>query len=66
MPGAVSLSKDAAKVRAGQIGSARRWGDPANRRVVRLDDLSVPQRAVVLALVDAAKASRKAVDDDAA
>lgn len=32
-----------------------RWSDPANRRAVRLDDLTREQRRLVLALVDAAR-----------
>ena len=35
------------------------------RKVIRLDDLSLQQRAVILALIEAAKA-RKGVDDVAA
>ena len=50
----VSATKDPAKVRAGLIGARARWGDqPA--RVVRLDDLTAPQRRLVLALVAAAR-----------
>lgn len=55
MPEAVLVAKDPVKVAAGLAGAVKRWSDPANRMVVRLDSLSVPQRAVVLALVDAAK-----------
>lgn len=42
------------KVRAGTIGARTRWGEP---RVVRLDALTPEQRRLVLALVDAAKAT---------
>jgi hypothetical protein len=42
------------KVRAGTIGAHTRWGDTP--RVVRLDDLTPPQRRLVLALVEAARA----------
>lgn len=45
-------SKDPVRVRAGRAGARRRWGEP---RVVRLDDLSAPQRRLVLALIDAAR-----------
>lgn len=38
---------------AGRKGARKRWGDPG---VVRLDELTPPQRRLVLALVDAAKA----------
>jgi hypothetical protein len=60
MPG--STVKDPAKVRAGQIGAETRWHQP---RVVHLDELSGEQRRLVLALVAAAKAGRKAADDAA-
>jgi hypothetical protein len=43
------------KARAGALGARKRWGP---RRVVRLDDLTPEQRAVVMALVDAAKAAK--------
>jgi len=46
-------TKNAAKVRAGHIGARTRWGDTP--RVVRLDELTAPQRRLVLALVDAAR-----------
>jgi hypothetical protein len=49
----LSPSKDPTKVRAGRIGAQTRWGDTP--RVVRLDDLTAPQRRLVLALVDAAR-----------
>lgn len=51
---AVSDSKDPAKVRAGTIGARSRWAGhtPA---IVRLDELTHPQRRLVLALVEAAK-----------
>jgi len=51
----VSADKNPTKQRAGQIGARRRWGDPG---IVRLDELTAPQRRLVLALVDAAKAER--------
>lgn len=53
----VSATKDPVKVRAGSIGAHARWGDTP--RVVRLDDLSSPQRRLVLALVDAARAEQQ-------
>ena len=49
MPG-----KDPVKVRAGQLGAERRWGPPGTR-TVRIGDLTVEQRRLVLALIDAAK-----------
>jgi hypothetical protein len=55
MPEAVSRTKDPTKVRAGRVGAERRWGSPG---VVRLDELTPPQRRLVLALVEAAKAER--------
>lgn len=45
--------RDAQKVAAGHASAEKRWGP---RRVVRLDDLTAPQRRVVLALIEAAKA----------
>lgn len=41
----------------GKRGMAVRWADPANRRTVRIADLSPEQRALVLALVNAAKST---------
>jgi hypothetical protein len=43
----------AAKVRAGQASARKRWGELP--RIVRLDDLSDPQRRLVLALIAAAR-----------
>jgi hypothetical protein len=48
--------KNPVKVRAGQIGSRARWGPP---RHVRLDSLTIEQRNIVLALVEAAKAAKE-------
>jgi hypothetical protein len=45
--------RDPQRVAAGKAGMLSRWGPP---RVVRLDDLTAPQRRVVLALIEAAKA----------
>lgn len=49
----VSAVKNPVKVRAGTIGARTRWG--TEPRVVRLDELTAPQRRLVLALVDAAR-----------
>jgi hypothetical protein len=49
------VSKDPDKVRAGRAGAQKRWSNPDARRVVRLDDLSREQRAIVLALIEAAR-----------
>ena len=49
--------KDPTKVRAGTLGARRRWGDEP--RVVRLDDLTPPQRRLVLALIEAARAENQ-------
>jgi len=56
MPGASLDSRisDPRKVAGGRLGARRRWGPEP--RVVRLDDLTPPQRRLVLALVEAAKA----------
>ena len=53
--GQYSLLSDARKLtkrEAGKLGMRARWGEP---RVVRLDDLTDPQRRLVVALVDAAR-----------
>ncbi len=55
----VSAIKNPDKQRAGQIGALTRWGEP---RLVRLDELSGPQRQVVVALVDALKQSAPAAN----
>jgi len=54
MPEAVSRIKDPAKVRAGELGATSRWGPPGTR-TVKIGDLTVEQRQLVLALVAAAK-----------
>jgi hypothetical protein len=53
----VSATKDPIKVRAGQTGARKRWGEEP--RVVRLDDLTPAQRRLVLALVEAARAESR-------
>ena len=45
----VTIEKRAVFVESGRRGARRRWGEP---RIVRLDQLSGPQRKLVLALVD--------------
>lgn len=60
MPEAVSHIKDPTKVAAGALGAEKRWSNPANRRVVRLDDLSAEQKRLVLALIAAAREGEKA------
>ena len=56
MPEAVTVvRKDPARVEIGKRAMAKRWSDPAARKVVRIDSLTLEQRAVVLALVAAAK-----------
>ena len=47
-------AEDEVKVRAGTLGARARWGD-GPPRIVRLDDLSAPQRRVVLALLAAVR-----------
>ncbi len=61
MSEAVLVSKNPIKVRAGRIGAEARWGPPGTR-VVKIGDLTIEQRRLVLALVDAARAV-KVVDD---
>ncbi len=46
-------AKNPVKVKAGLASAAKRWGPEP--RVVRLDDLTAPQRRLVLALIDAAR-----------
>jgi hypothetical protein len=41
------------RVAAGHAAANKRWGPS---RIVRLDDMTGPQRRVVLALIDAARA----------
>jgi hypothetical protein len=53
----VSATKDPTKVRAGTIGAKKRWGEEP--RIVRLDDLTPPQRRLVLALIEAARAESR-------
>jgi hypothetical protein len=48
--------KNPTKVRAGQLGARKRWGET---RIVRLADLTEPQRRLVVALVDAARNENK-------
>ncbi len=48
-----TATKNPVKVKAGLASAAKRWGPEP--RVVRLDELSPPQRRLVLALVDAAR-----------
>ena len=55
MPGAVSFSKDCAKVRARRPDP--RGHGALRQRVVRLDELTIEQRRLVMALVEAAKAA---------
>jgi len=49
--------KDPAKVKAGLAGARTRWGTAPS--VVKLHDLTDPQRRLVLALVEAARAERE-------
>lgn len=49
----VSATKDPTKVRAGTIGAHKRWGEQP--RVVRLDELTPQQRALVVALIAAVR-----------
>jgi len=50
----VSVARDPNKVRAGKIGAQKRWGETP--RVIRVADLTAPQRRLVVALVAAARA----------
>jgi hypothetical protein len=59
VPPVDSRPKDPVKVRVGRLGGLKRWADGANRRQVRLDELTPSQRRLVMALIDAAKAEAK-------
>jgi hypothetical protein len=59
MAEAVSVAKDPAKVRAGQIGARERWHSP---KVVDLADLTGSQRRLVVALVEAARKEKAAAE----
>ena len=66
MPEAVTVvRKDPARVEIGKRAMAKRWSDPAARKIVRIDSLTIEQRAVVLALVAAAKKAPAPVKADA-
>lgn len=54
------------KAESGLRGARKRWSNPANRRSVRLDDLTPSQRRLVLALIDAAKSETHSAADKAA
>lgn len=58
----VSAVKDPTKVRAGTIGARKRWAGHVPQ-LVRLDELSQPQRRLVLALVAAAKSEAAPVSE---
>ena len=45
---------------SGRLGAEKRWSDPANRRVVRIESLSIPERRLVLDMVAAAEAAMAA------
>jgi hypothetical protein len=51
----LAFTKENARER-GLLGAEHRWGQ---KRVVRLDSLNPNERAVVLALIDAARASKE-------
>jgi hypothetical protein len=53
-----SPTKNPRRVEAGRISARRRWG--AQPRSVRLDELTMEQRAVIVALVEAAKKAQAA------
>ena len=61
----VTEAKSNVFVAAGRRGAEKRWSDPANRKVVRLDALTLQERAVVLALVEAAKKAPDPLQSDA-
>lgn len=59
----ISVDRNAAKVRAGRAGAKARWGE-GPVKVLRISDLTPAQRALVVALVEAARAAK--ASDDAA
>ena len=59
----MSTSPPLTKAEAGRLGARRRWGEP---RIVRLDDLTAPQRRLVLALVEAARSEQAGRERDTA
>ena len=50
-------AKNPKRVEAGRKAAVTRWGEP---RVVRLDDLTTEQRRLVLALIEALRATNGA------
>lgn len=52
----VTTEKRAVFVESGKRGARVRWGEP---RVVRLDDLSAPQRRIIVALLAAVRAEQE-------
>jgi hypothetical protein len=49
--------RDPKKVRAGALGAAKRWGDPSNRKIVRLDQLDADTARLIRALLAQTKAA---------
>jgi hypothetical protein len=47
----VSGTKDPARVESGRRGALKRWSNPANRRVVRLDRLDPDTARLIRALL---------------
>lgn len=58
----VSGAKDPRFVESGRRGAAKRWADPARRRVVRLDTLDPSVANVIRALVAADSEAKKNAD----
>jgi hypothetical protein len=52
-------ARDPKKVRAGQIGAEARWHE-RTPRVLHIEDLTIEQRRLVLALVEAARSAKPA------
>lgn len=61
MPVVDSVSKDEVLAAAGRRGAESRWGPPGTR-TVKIGDLSVPERRLVLALIDAARSQNETAD----
>jgi hypothetical protein len=58
-PFVVSVTKDPVFVESGRRGAEKRWADPGKRVAVRIDSLTIEQRALVMALVEAARSRPK-------
>jgi hypothetical protein len=63
VPSSVSPPRPLSKAESGRLGALAKWGDRYVPVKVRLDDLTIPQRRLVVALVEAAKAEQASGGD---